>query len=683
MSEYQSTFSMPGVLSGIDWGSMADKILENARKPAEQWEAQQDTLELKIGLFQEFSANLKSLRTAVSPLKLASTFNSKMAEFSVISGGDAAGIISATVNASAAISRHEIEVLQKATAEARFSKQITGNVGSSAAGTFSINVGGRSADIEVKETDTLTTIAQKINAATDATIDPATGQSTGEGLGVTASVIDNRLVIKSTNTGLGATTTSMDLTRGSGNEDNLGFTVAKEAPSSGTILSIKDEDGLTYTEGVDFSVASGSDKISWLTGGTATRPAEGKAYTVSYGVNSNVFTFTTKSGTPLDALELSNTYAADKGVQAVDAKITIDGLTVTRSSNEMDDILDGITLTVNGPGKVIMDITQDAEQAVAGIQDFVDYYNDVMDWINIRLTESTQEDSTDDTKSSDFYKKFGLLHGNSMLWQSKSQLRMLMTTPIKIQYSTKTGTPIFGTMESQGITTTASFSITVDGRKATINVDPSDSLDDIKNKINNATELRYDANGNTYSVPLATAKIVDHQLVISAGQGKKFTLDDSSGDVLSTLGLKSPFSLLSQIGISTESTDFGKSGNLEFDTDKFMEALQQDPESVAAIMNTVMSDMDSYIGNMVDSTQVEVAGGVTVPKGRIASQISTYESEITTLDKRIAALDLRLELRARGLYDSFAKAEVQLAALQEQATWLSSVISQLSSTSSS
>ncbi|NCB27253.1 MAG: hypothetical protein EOM62_17635 [Bacteroidia bacterium] len=683
MSEYQSTFSMPGVLSGIDWGSMADKILANARKPAEQWEAQQDTLELKIGLFQEFSANFKSLRSAVSPLKLASTFNSKMAEFSIISGGDAAGIIAATVNTNAAISRHEIEVLQKATAEARFSKQITGNVGSVAAGTFSINVGGRSADIEVEETDTLTTIAQKINAATDATIDPATGQATGEGLGVTASVIDNRLVINSTNTGLGATTTSMDLTRGSGDEDNLGFTVAKEAPSSGTILSIRDEDDLIYTEGNDFSVASGSDKITWLTGGSATRPAEGKAYTVSYGVNSNVFTFTTKSGTPLTALELSNTYTAGKGVQAVDAEIIIDGLTITRSSNEMDDILDGITLTVNGPGKVIMDITQDAEQAVTGIQDFVDYYNDTMEWINIRLTESTQEESVDDTKSSDFYKKFGLLHGNSMLWQSKSQLRMLMTTPVKMQYTTKTGTPIFGTIESQGITTASSFSITVDGRKATLNIDPSDTLDDIKNKINSASELRYDTNGNTYSTPLATAKIVDHQLVVSAGQGKKFALDDSSGIILDTLGLKSPFSLLSQIGISTESTDYGKSGNLEFDTEKFMEALQQDPESVAAIMNTVMSDMDSYIGNMVDSTQIEVAGGVTSPKGRIASQISTYKSEITTLGKRIAALDLRLELRARGLYNSFAQAEVRLAQLQEQATWLSSTISQLTGTSSS
>jgi flagellar hook-associated protein 2 len=107
-----------------------------------------------------------------------------------------------------------------------------------------------------------------------------------------------------------------------------------------------------------------------------------------------------------------------------------------------------------------------------------------------------------------------------------------------------------------------------------------------------------------------------------------------------------------------------------------MEALREDPEGVAAIMNTMMTSMDDYIGNMVDTSQVQV-GDTTAPKGRIASQIYTFRSEITTLDKRISDLERRLEVRARGLYESFANAEVRLAKLQQQASWLSSTLSQL------
>ena len=100
-------------------------------------------------------------------------------------------------------------MVQKALAQSRFSSRIEKTVGEAGlAGpmTFNINVGGRRAAIEVKTTDSLAVIAQKINDAKDITIDPSTGQAYKTGLGVTASVVDNRLVIKSANTGLGNTT---------------------------------------------------------------------------------------------------------------------------------------------------------------------------------------------------------------------------------------------------------------------------------------------------------------------------------------------------------------------------------------------------------------------------------------------------------------------------------------------
>jgi len=679
MGDYQSTFSIPGISSSIDWGSMADKLIENARKSQEPLIAKQDTLELKIGLFNEFSASMKTMRSAVTPLKLASTFQAKAAEFTVLSGVNAQSVVAATVSADAAVSRHEIEVLQKATAQSRFSAQIKtamGEAGLASAQKFYINVGGRRAEIEVKTTDTLITIAQKINDAKDMTLDPATGKAYGESLGITASVIDNRLVIRSANTGLGETTDKSTITRGSGTRDKLGFTVAKDAPSNGT-LTIK-AGSVTYTEGTDFTVDSGSDEITWIDGHG---PAAGTSYEVSYTVNSSVFSLDGNADL-LSLLKLDDD-TEDHYLAAQDAVVKIDGLTITRSSNQIDDLIEGVKLTVNGPGSVVMDITQDAEKAVTGIQDYVTAFNDLMDWINIRLSESSTASSSqkdDQYKNDDFYKKFGLLHGNSLLWQTKSQIRQIMTNPVTAKYSLKTGRPVQGTMESAGQTGNSTFTVTVGVRTATIEVTPSDTLQTIAGKINSSYEMNHDPQGRTYPIRMASAKVVNNQLVIEASPNRKFSLAASDG-VLDTLGLGTPFSLLSQIGISTESTDYGKSGKLEFNTEKFMEALRNDPDGVAAIMNTVMTQMDEYAGNMVDASQVEV-GSTVVPKGRIASQITTWQTEIATIDKRISESEARLELRARGLYEQFAQAEVNLAKLQQQASWLASVVSQLSGTGS-
>ncbi len=750
MSEYQSTFSIPGISSQIDWGAMADKLMEKARKPQEQWVTQRDTLELKIGLFNEFSASLKSLRSAVTPLKLESVFKAKAAEFTVISGLNAPSVVTATVDAGASIARHEIEVIRKAAAETRFSNQITTTMG--AAGldgtkTFSINVGGRRADIQVLTTDSLHAIAQKINAAKDATINPATGQAYGEGIGVTATVIDNRLVLRSSNTGLGTNTSDWEITRGTGdkdrlgftavgnppavadivvagpkitshtitrnalgNDDDLGFTVDATPPANGKItisgytentdftvsgstitwIGNKPADGATYDvsyrveasvykQGTHFELTEGSDEIEWL---SADRPALATKYTVAYTADSNVFTISggTDPNDPISILGLNAT-GAEHRIEAQDAQFKIDGLTITRSSNQIDDLLDGVKLSINGPGKVIMDITQDAEKAVTGVKDFVTSFNDVLDWINIRLTESKQEKSTDSKKSDDFFKKFGLLHGNSMLWQSKSQLRMLMTNPIEAKYTKKTGNAILGTMAAEGVTSNSTFELTVGVRTARIEVTPSDTLSSIASKINNSYEMLHDPQGRTYPIPMASAKVVNNQLVIESSPNRQFSLK-ATDDILDKIGLGSPFSLLSQIGISTEKADFGKSGKLEFNTDKFMAALTKDPDGVAAIMNTLMANTDEYIGNMVDATPVEV-GTATTPKGRVASQVSMLQSEIKVIDKRIVDFERRLEVRSRGLYDSFAKAEVRLAKLQQQASWLSSVISQLNAKTAS
>ena len=145
-----------------------------------------------------------------------------------------------------------------------------------------------------------------------------------------------------------------------------------------------------------------------------------------------------------------------------------------------------------------MNITQDAEKAVTSVQDFVSAYNDTMDWINIRLSESTKSSSStqgDQYKNEDFYKKFGLLHGNSLLWQSKSSLRQIMTNSVESKYSLKTGSPVLGTLAGEGLTSDTYFDLTVGVRTARIAVTPADTLSTITSKINTSYEMTHDAQG--------------------------------------------------------------------------------------------------------------------------------------------------------------------------------------------
>ena len=63
---------------------------------------------------------------------------------------------------------------------------------------------------------------------------------------------------------------------------------------------------------------------------------------------------------------------------ATDANVSLNGVDFTRSTNVIDDILSGVTLTLNGPttGAASLAINQDNSEARANIVDFVAIYNE-------------------------------------------------------------------------------------------------------------------------------------------------------------------------------------------------------------------------------------------------------------------------------------------------------------------
>ena len=72
-------------------------------------------------------------------------------------------------------------------------------------------------------------------------------------------------------------------------------------------------------------------------------------------------------------------------VAAQDAVLRIDGLTIRRSGNTIDDAIEGVSLELQ-PGnegqQVVLQVAPDTEQVVGNVRDFVDKYNELMQMVN-------------------------------------------------------------------------------------------------------------------------------------------------------------------------------------------------------------------------------------------------------------------------------------------------------------
>ena len=71
------------------------------------------------------------------------------------------------------------------------------------------------------------------------------------------------------------------------------------------------------------------------------------------------------------------------------ASITVDGVTITPSSNTVDDVIAGVTLNLKKAAPdttVTLSVARDYEKVKETISGFVTAYNDVIDAINAQMT---------------------------------------------------------------------------------------------------------------------------------------------------------------------------------------------------------------------------------------------------------------------------------------------------------
>ena len=111
----------------------------------------------------------------------------------------------------------------------------------------------------------------------------------------------------------------------------------------------------------------------------------------------------------------------EQTVEADDAVVDIDGITVTKSSNVITDALEGVTLTLTAENPALpttLDVSADNEAIKANIQAFVDAYND----LNSQIRSQTSFDSESG--------EAGTLNGDSTVRSIRDQLRTIASSDL-------------------------------------------------------------------------------------------------------------------------------------------------------------------------------------------------------------------------------------------------------------
>jgi len=139
----------------------------------------------------------------------------------------------------------------------------------------------------------------------------------------------------------------------------------------------------------------------------------------------------------LDTLEVYNSGTSsfyNETLEAGDAQFTLNGISLTRSSNEIEDVVTGVTFTLYGESteSTYIQISTDTEKAVEAVTAFVEQYNSTYEFIREKLQKPEEDDDSDSG--------IGLLQGDTTLMKIEQTLRNLVHDPVSgYRYETEDG----------------------------------------------------------------------------------------------------------------------------------------------------------------------------------------------------------------------------------------------------
>jgi flagellar hook-associated protein 2 len=417
------TLSSAGIGSGLDVNGIVSKLMAIERQPINQIDANTTAVQAEITAYGTLKGSLSSLQTAVQTLTSASTYAATKTSVADTTQ------LSATSDSTAAVGNHTVQVTQLATTEKLQSAPFasaTDSIGTgtltfdfgtystdatSGATSFALNTNKKSVSVTIPSgSDSLNSIADAINAAKAGI--SATVLNDGTSNYLSFSPLDggsaNSLRISvqdadgNNSDASGLSRLAFDKTSGS-TTGNVSFSsptsVAVSAASSnnsfmlalngGTAVQVTVPNGTYNSTNLTTLVSNVQSAVDTALGGSgkakvslnasnqlviSSLATSGPSSVTLSGVtgNSGLNSLFGASGTSVSAANNMT-----ESVAPVDAKLIVDGVSVTKSSNTITDAIRGITLnlTAKGTAATTISITRDNSTLSSGIDAFVKAYN--------------------------------------------------------------------------------------------------------------------------------------------------------------------------------------------------------------------------------------------------------------------------------------------------------------------
>jgi len=446
-------FRIGGVVSGLDTNSIIEGLLQIESQRLERLQKEQEELTLKQQLFQEIDDKLEELMDKVFELKLSSTFNAK-----TVSSSDE-DVVTAAVTAVAQTGSFQIKVSnlvsytiispsetfgEPPAATTLYSQLNTRNT--PIEGTFYIN----GVEITVSSTDTINDIVNNINnssANVTASYDELTGK-------LTLSSSSQITISNGTSNFLDVFNLSTAPLVESGGVYTIQSTTQIGALSRNTSLataaSLK---GLTFNagtikiNGVEITL-QGTETLDEVL--DAINSSNANVYAWYDDTEDKVYIRSTIGGPrdlilqDIDSTNLFGILEWENGTktagQSAKIEVSYDGgisWSEYYSDTNNFEIADGVNITAVSVSAtpVEIKIENDIDSVVEKISDFIDKYNEIMDYIYTKLHEEPIEDKNWEDMTND-EKKIGLLKEDSTLDRIFQSLRNFIYTAVDgLEYS--------------------------------------------------------------------------------------------------------------------------------------------------------------------------------------------------------------------------------------------------------
>ncbi|HAK87956.1 MAG TPA: hypothetical protein DHV16_01050 [Nitrospiraceae bacterium] len=414
--------SSSGLISGINADELVSGLINLERQPITILQNRQKDYELKIASVLDMNTKLSSFKSALSALNSSSKFNTKTA--SVTKTSDGAELLTVSASSTATAGSYSIQVNQLAAANKKASNgQVDENTTAiaSASGSFKFKVGsgGSVTTVSVNSSITLQGLRDDINSAN---------------AGVTASILNDgtgsnpyRLVLTADDAG---SSNTIYITQ---NDTNLDFTNKKIEDAyayttngyGGTVTSNSGTNSSTYASTTNKTYlveivtggASGTATYKYSTdGGITFKGYDGSTFSSTAGTDTSGGAISTTVDYTNEYIDGTNSDSADsEGVKiqfsagsdlvagdrftvdvfnpemqaAQDAVIEVDNATITKSTNTIDDAIQGVTLNLlkaDTSSTVTLTVSSDTSSAKSSVKSFVDSYNTLIKAINDQLT---------------------------------------------------------------------------------------------------------------------------------------------------------------------------------------------------------------------------------------------------------------------------------------------------------